>query len=298
MASIFKLALTPVLAHEGGYVNHPRDPGGPTNFGVTQRVYDAYRQRKGQDPRTVKLIEKAEVEAIYKAGYWDKVNGDAMPPGVGYVLFDYAVNSGPSRAIKALQAALGVTPDGTIGNMTMDALETHGDHDALIADICARRLAFMRRLSTWSTFGKGWSRRVADVQARGQAWAMGSVGPKVEYIPGAERKARDTEAKARPGTGGADAAIGAGATGGAGAGAIDQAKDALQPLAESNPFIGKVFAVLVTISAVLVIGGIAWRFWQQRKQKAYDEDMGAIGRVSVASDDPVIISQTNMAGAL
>lgn len=276
MKSEFTKALPPVLTHEGGYVNHPRDPGGPTNKGVTQAVYDAHRGRKGLDPRTVKLIEQSEVEAIYKTGYWDKVNGDAMPPGVGYVLFDYAVNSGPSRAIKALQSTLGVTPDGTIGNMTMDALEMHGDHDALIADICARRLAFMRRLSTWGTFGKGWSRRVADVQKRGQAWAMGSVGPKVEYIAGAERKARDTEAAPRPGTGGADAAIGAGVTGGTGAGAIDQAKDALQPLAESNPFIGKVFAVLVTISAVLVIGGLAWRFWQQRKQKAYDRDMTAL----------------------
>jgi len=276
MKNEFTKALPPVLTHEGGYVNHPKDPGGPTNKGITQRVYDAYRQRKGLDPRTVKLIEQTEVEAIYKAEYWDKVRGDDMPPGVGYVLFDYAVNSGPSRAIRALQAALGVTADGTIGDMTMDALETHGDHDALIADICARRLAFMRRLSTWSTFGKGWSRRVADVQARGQAWAMGSVGPKVEYIPGAERKARDTEATGRPGTGAADAVTGAGVAGGTGAGAIDQAKDALQPLAESNPFIGKVFAVLVTISAALVIGGLAWRFWQQRKQKAYDRDMTAL----------------------
>lgn len=272
MKNEFVKALPPVLTHEGGYVNHPKDPGGPTNKGITQRVYDAYRQRKGQEPRTVKLIEQAEVEAIYKAGYWDKVRGDAMPPGVGYVLFDFAVNSGPARAIKTLQASLGVTADGALGDMTMDALDAHGDHDALIADICARRLAFMRRLSTWSTFGKGWSRRVADVQARGQAWAMGTVGPKVEYVPGAERKARDTEASSRPGTGAADAVTGAGVAGGTGAGAIDQAKEALQPLAESNPFIGKVFAVLVTVSAVLVIGGLAWRFWQKRRQKAYDRD--------------------------
>jgi lysozyme family protein len=271
MKSEFEKALVPVLAHEGGYVNHPKDPGGATNKGVTQGTFNAYLTRHGQPSRSVRTITDAEVKAIYKAGYWDAVRGDDMPPGVGYVLFDFAVNSGPSRAIKTMQVALGVTPDGAIGNATMAALDETEDHDALITDICARRIAFMRRLSTWSTFGKGWSRRVANVQERGQAWARGSVGPAVEYDPAAARKARDSEAKARPGTGAADAMTGAGAAGGGGAATIEQAKDALAPLAGDSPFIGKLFAGLVVVSAVMVIGGLAWRFWQARKQKAYDE---------------------------
>lgn len=284
MKSEFEKALIPVLAHEGGYVNHPRDPGGATNKGITQGTFNAYLARNGQQLRPVRTITDAEVKAIYKAGYWDAVRGDDMPPGVGYVLFDFAVNSGPSRAIKTMQAALGVTPDGAIGNATMAALEETEDHDALIADICARRLAFMRRLSTWGSFGKGWARRVAEVQKRGQAWAKGSIGPTVEYDEKATRKARDTEAKARPGTGPADAVTGAGMAGGGGATAIDQAKDALAPLAADNPFIGKLFAGLVAVSAVMVIGGLAWRFWQQRKQREYDMAMATPDGVRVVAD--------------
>ena len=271
MKSEFKKALPAVLVHEGGYVNHPKDPGGPTNKGVTQRVYDAWRANKGMEPRSVRLIETAELEAIYKAGYWDRIHGDDMPPGLGYVLFDYAVNSGPSRAIKALQTALGVPADGTIGQMTVNAIDTHGDHDALIAEIGARRMAFLRRLSTFSTFGKGWTRRVSDVTTRGQAWASGSVGPKVEYVPGAERKAREEDAKPRPSTAPADLATGAGvATGGTG-GALQQAQETLTPLAGSSNWIATAVAVLALTSAVLVIGGLALRWWQSRRAAEHDE---------------------------
>lgn len=273
MKSEFDKAQALVLRYEGGYVNHPRDPGGPTNKGITQRTYDAWRVKRGDGPRDVRDITDAEVKAIYRANYWDEVRGDDLPPGVDLVVYDFAVNSGPSRAIRTLQAALGVAADGRIGDQTLAAIKAADDHDAIVADICARRLAFMRRLSMWSTFGKGWSARVANVQQNGFARARGAVGASVawDYREDATRKARDTEAKARPGTGAADAMTGAGAAGGGGAATIDQAKDALAPLAADNPFIGKLFVGLVVVSAVMVIGGLAWRFWQARKQKAYDE---------------------------
>ena len=273
MKAEFKKALPAVLVHEGGYVNHPRDPGGPTNRGVTQRVYDAWRSNRELDTRSVKEIEQAEVEAIYRAGYWDRVHGDAMPAGVGYVLFDYAVNSGPSRAIKAMQAALGVPVDGTIGQMTINAVDTYGDHDALIAEIGAKRMAFLRKLSTFDAFGKGWTRRVNDVTKLGQAWASGSVGPAVEHIPNANRKARDEDAKPKPSTAPADLATGAGvATGGAG-GALQQAQESLTPLAGSSNWIGSAVAILALISAVLVIGGLTVRWWQTRRAAEHAEAM-------------------------
>src|SRR6187401_363537 len=103
----FNKALQLVLAHEGGYVNHPKDPGGPTNKGITQRVYDMYRKDKGLNTRSVKNIDKAEISDIYKTRYWDMIKGDRLPDGIDYVVFDGAVNSGPGQSVKWLQRALG-----------------------------------------------------------------------------------------------------------------------------------------------------------------------------------------------
>ncbi|WP_246677573.1 glycosyl hydrolase 108 family protein [Mesorhizobium sp. B2-3-12] len=95
-----------MLAHEGGYSNHPADPGGATMKGVTQRVYDGYRKSKGLSTRSVKGIQTAELNEIYDRQYWDAVKGDLLPAGVDYVVFDGAVNSGPGRSIMWLQQAL------------------------------------------------------------------------------------------------------------------------------------------------------------------------------------------------
>lgn len=156
-------ALGRVLAHEGGYVNHPADPGGATNRGVTQRVYDAYRERKGLARRSVRAITADEVSDIYKSQYWDAVRGDELPSGVDYAVFDYAVNSGPRRAIMDLQRELKVTVDGIIGQITMRAIQDAEPFD-LIERLCARRMRFLRNLKTWKHFGKGWERRVNEVR--------------------------------------------------------------------------------------------------------------------------------------
>lgn len=159
----FDRALAYVLVHEGGYVNHPRDPGGATNKGVTQAVYDDWRGRQGKAKRSVREIEADEVSAIYRRDYWDRVKGDELPSGLDYAVFDFAVNSGVNRAARFLQAVAGVAQDGAIGPATLSAAWA-GDSSALINALCDKRLAFLKGLPTWSTFGKGWSARVAGVR--------------------------------------------------------------------------------------------------------------------------------------
>lgn len=163
MQKNFDASLKHVLVHEGGYVNHPKDPGGATNKGVTQAVYDAYRAKKGLVRQSVRVISDFEVSEIYRKEYWDRVKGDSLPAGVDYCVFDFAVNSGVSRAVKYLQRSVGVADDGKIGPATLAAVKTH-DPAKLINEICTRRQEFLEGLNTFSTFGKGWTRRVAGVE--------------------------------------------------------------------------------------------------------------------------------------
>lgn len=162
-AGNYPKALTLILVHEGGYVNHPRDPGGATNKGVTQRVYDAYRKARGERLRSVKSIDKAEVGDIYKKQYWDAVRGDDLPGGVDYAVFDFAINSGPRRAIKYLQNAVSAVPDGVLGSKTLAAVRA-ADASRLINALCTARQKYLESLDTFAVFGKGWTRRVAEVE--------------------------------------------------------------------------------------------------------------------------------------
>jgi lysozyme family protein len=159
MKENYAQALKQVLKYEGGYVDHPKDPGGPTNKGITQAVYDAWRKSYNQPTQSVRYINDLEVGGIYRQYYWDRISGDDLPSGVDFAVFDYAVNSGVSRAAKTLQAVVGVTQDGVIGPATIQATKTY-----VAMSITNRRLAFMQSLSIWSTFGKGWSARIADVK--------------------------------------------------------------------------------------------------------------------------------------
>ncbi|WAC26354.1 glycoside hydrolase family 108 protein [Ancylobacter sp. SL191] len=265
----FKEALRRVLVHEGGYVDHPADPGGATNKGVTQRVYDGWRRRQGLALRSVAKITPAEVEAIYRFQYWDQIKGDAMPEGVAYVVFDGAVHSGPEQSGKWLQRSLGALYtgkiDGHVGDATLDALELHPDHDKLIADILARRLAMLQGLKTWRIFGKGWSRRVAEVLAHGQAAARGSVGPEPTYTrEGAAHASLDDVATAPAPIGGSAGAV----AGGSGtAVVIDQAKETLQPMLGSHPWVDQVFAALVVAGVVVAVGGTGYAIWAAHRNK-------------------------------
>jgi lysozyme family protein len=159
----FSPSLGLVLCHEGGYVHDRRDPGGATNKGVTQRVYDDWRRSKGLEPRSVRSLEQTEVEAIYRKLYWDRIRGDELPSGVDYAAFDFAVNSGTNRAARYLQRAVGVTDDGQIGPMTLAAVANTNPRN-IIGRLCAARQDFLETLSTFPTFGGGWTRRVSEVE--------------------------------------------------------------------------------------------------------------------------------------
>lgn len=159
MRENYDFCLKQVLKYEGGYSNHPADPGGATMKGVTQATYDAWRAKKGLPKRSVKLLADDELAAIYRQEYWDKVRGDDLPAGVDLAVFDFAVNSGVSRAAKYLQAIVGVTQDGVIGPATIAATKAH-----VANAVTNKRLSFMQSLSTWPTFGKGWRARIDDIR--------------------------------------------------------------------------------------------------------------------------------------
>lgn len=148
---------------EGGYVNHPNDPGGPTDRGITQATFDAWNRRHGYPRRTVKGISRETAEAILASQYFAPVRFDDLPPGLDYAVVDWAVNSGVHRAAVELQRLIGATPDGIIAEHTLAALVGQ-DIPGLIIAYCNRRMAFLRSLRTWKTFGKGWRLRVMGAQ--------------------------------------------------------------------------------------------------------------------------------------
>lgn len=162
MQSNFELCLKELLVHEGGYVDHPKDPGGRTNHGVTQRVWEEWVGHE-VDEKQMRALTHEMVAPLYKRKYWDAVRADDLVAGVDYCVFDVAVNSGPGRAIKFLQSSVGVTADGGFGPATLAAV-TVQDPNRLIEMYCAKRLEFLQSLKTFETFGKGWSRRVQEVK--------------------------------------------------------------------------------------------------------------------------------------
>lgn len=161
--SNFDTALTLVLKHEGGWADHPKDPGGATMKGITIAVYRANIKPNGTKDDLRKITD-AQVASIYRKQYWDKVRGDDLPSGVDYAVFDYAVNSGVSRASKHLQSVVRTKQDGKIGPATLTAVRAMLS-PTIINDLCDKRMAFLRGLKTFATFGKGWTSRVSGVRA-------------------------------------------------------------------------------------------------------------------------------------
>jgi len=156
-----------ILKHEGGYVNHPNDPGGATNKGITIATFRRYIKPNGTIA-DLKALTEEQATIVYKRQYWDRVNADLLPIGVDYAVADFAVNSGPARAAKELQFVVGAARDGKIGPKTIDAVRARDPKD-IIRQLCARRIAFMKSIrggKLWETFGRGWQRRVDDVLAR------------------------------------------------------------------------------------------------------------------------------------
>lgn len=151
----FDTAFHELLGHEGGYVDHPKDPGGATNWGVTERVARAtgYAGQMRDFP-----VEMAK--AIYRRDYWDAVRADELPPALRYATFDAAVNSGTTQAVKWLQRAVGAVDDGRIGPETLRMANSANPEQAA-RRMVGQRLRFMTELPHWPAFGRGWSKRVA-----------------------------------------------------------------------------------------------------------------------------------------
>lgn len=175
MKTTFKIALQLVLTHEGGFVDHPKDPGGATMAGVTLATFRSY-YGADRTAHHLKNITQEQLAHIYLTGFWKPARCDSLPAGLDYALFDFAVNAGVGRAGKTLQQVVGVTADGVIGRKTLDKVVAAALPD-LIVQVCDNRMAFLKGLDTFPTFGKGWSARVKSVRTHALAIHAGTFTP-------------------------------------------------------------------------------------------------------------------------
>jgi len=157
-----EICIPRILTHEGGYVDHPRDPGGATNRGITLATFLRYIMPGGTRD-DLRALSEAQAVVVYRRRYWDAVLADMLPVGVDYAVADFAVNSGPARAAKCLQRVVGAVPDGRVGPKTLAAVAARDGRD-VVNGLCDARMAFLRRLRSWGAFGRGWTRRVEDVR--------------------------------------------------------------------------------------------------------------------------------------
>lgn len=169
MSTDFKQALMLTLKYEGGYVNNPHDKGGETNKGITSKVYDNYRIKARLPTRSVKEIEPSEIDTIYYNNYWCEASCDKMPAPLNILVFDFAVNSGPTRAVKYLQRLLNVNDDGVIGPKTLAALDAIED----LQDFCSEYLdarddlfaGIVAHNGSQTVFLKGWLNRTKSLRS-------------------------------------------------------------------------------------------------------------------------------------
>jgi lysozyme family protein len=156
MPSNFQECLDLVLKSEGGWVNHPSDPGGETNLGVTKAVWEEYL---GHPVKTMKNLTKDDVAPMYELKYWRPCYCEVLPRGLDFVVFSMGVNAGPGRSVKLLQQSIGCVPDGVIGPRTRELISASNSAN-LIAKFSETRREYYRSLKTFPIFGKGWLARV------------------------------------------------------------------------------------------------------------------------------------------
>jgi lysozyme family protein len=203
MGDRFEAVHADTARWEGGWSDHPADPGGKTMYGITQAVYHDWLKGQGRPIRPVRDITRGEALQIYRAQYW---NPTAVRynlfPGVDRATYDAAVNSGVSRGIKWLKGAVG-----------------SDDHSETAKRICRARLSFVQGLTNWKVFGKGWGNRIADIEAKSVRDALQAMARPPETVndrleaeraqAAAEERKKANQAKT---AGGSSAASGAGAT--------------------------------------------------------------------------------------
>lgn len=249
-------ALRRLLAHEGGYTNHPSDPGGPTNFGIT--IYD-YRKyvKPNATAADVRAMTVGEAKATYRSKYWNAQRCDDLPAGVDYSVFDYGVNSGVGRSGKVLRRVVGM-PD-TTHVVTYEVLRAVAKRDpkALVVAINDERLAFLKRLKTWPVFGNGWGARVAAVRSVSMRMAAQqapapSIIPDATPVPGKGVVPAPAAAK--------KVIVGSGTAAPVAAGGTSWAWIAAHPFE----------AAAIGGGVVLIVGGSVYALnrWHQRRQEA------------------------------
>lgn len=252
-ADCYGHAMSRLLASEGGYVNHPSDPGGPTNFGITIADYRRY-VKPDATAADVRAMKAEEAKAIYREKYWNAMRCDELPAGVDYCVFDYAVNSGTGRAPKVVQRVLGIAVTGRMDDTTLTAVRRR-DAQAVIQAICDERLRFLQGLKTWPVFGKGWSKRVGEVHLVALSLADKSA-------------ARPLHAPATPTQGKGVVPVNDAARKSSAGGAIVSGGIATQQSAANG---ADWLAVVIVLAVALAIAGGVWAFWrwhQKRRQEA------------------------------
>ncbi|MEQ5872919.1 glycoside hydrolase family 108 protein [Sagittula sp. NFXS13] len=239
--------FAPCLDHafevEGGFVNHPKDPGGATNMGITKATLE-HELGRSVTVDEVRNLSRSVAARIYRRKYWGVIRGDDLPAGFDLVAFDGAINSGPRRGARWLQVGLGgnVARDGKIGPQTLSAAQGRADGVQVIERACAARMGFLQRLKHWQTFRRGWTARVAKVEATAVAmWAGSRAAVKAQESRATVAQRRDQKTAQ---------ATGAGTVGGAGGVELTGIPDAVA-------------------LAVLVVGAVAigWALMRARQNK-------------------------------
>lgn len=261
MKENFEAFMPHLLRNEGNFVWHSQDPGGATNKGITIGTFRNFCRiegRKAPSTDDLRKISADDVKRIYDWQYWDKIWGDDLPAGLDVAVFDFAVNSGPAQAIKTLQRVVKVRVDGDMGANTLAAVERAMayDEDGTINAYMDRRLAFLKALKGWKTFGRGWSRRVADVRKRALALAAGDKDAEHDSHEAAVTPKADPNDVGflRTGLGKAAATIGIGGGGTAvaeGGPALLEHAETVRGFADYLPWLG-------IVAAVIGIAGVAW----------------------------------------
>jgi lysozyme family protein len=177
-AANYQACLDKTLCYEGGYSDDPRDAGNWT--GCAYNAGQLKGTMKGisacaYPTLDIQHLTDAQIQQIYRTDYWNKVCGDDLPAGVDLCTFDSAVNSGPGKGVEWLQMAMGMPADeidGAMGPITLDAVAAIDDPHVIIDEMCDERLAFLKCLAAWPTYGQGWSNRVEDVRASAHGMAV------------------------------------------------------------------------------------------------------------------------------